>query len=308
MRFQSRSAFGWPASAAGRANPTKGLVIHYDGSNQGLARKAHSSCVAYWKSTRSFHMGPSRGWADIGYSFGACPHGYVMEGRGLGRVQAAQPGGNDTWYSVTLMSGPSEDPTPEQINAVRELRAWLMGKGVAGAVRGHRDFISTSCPGDKLYKLVKDGTFAKASSEEDDMPEYVSVGIDEPIDLPPGQWVTVAWGKEYSDRDHHHWNEGGTTFVVGPARYGCTANVRIDGLTPGTELQARVIEVAEDGSKTEPGPIAEYTASQGATFLHYNLAADTVNSKFRVRFQVIHYGTETGRITSGSAKAFVWPT
>jgi len=169
MRFQSRSAFGWPASAAGRATPTKGLVIHYDGSNQGLARKAHSSCVAYWKSTRSFHMGPARGWADIGYSYGACPHGYVMEGRGLDRIQAAQPGGNDTWYSVTLMSGPGEDPTPAQIDAVRQLRAWLMGKGVAGAVRGHRDFISTSCPGDRLYRLVKDGAFAKAPSEEDDV-------------------------------------------------------------------------------------------------------------------------------------------
>ena len=61
MRFQSRSAFGWPASAAGRANPIKGLVIHYDGPNQGLARKAHSACVSYRKRTRSVHMGPSRG-------------------------------------------------------------------------------------------------------------------------------------------------------------------------------------------------------------------------------------------------------
>src|SRR5690606_16970827 len=146
MKFQKRSVFGWGASGAARATPRKGLVIHYDGSNQGLARKAHTSCVAYWKATRRFHMGPARGWADIGYSFGACPHGYVMEGRGLDRIQAAQPGGNDTWYSVTLMSGPGEDPTPAQIDAVRQLRQWLMGKGVAGAVRGHRDFIPTSCP------------------------------------------------------------------------------------------------------------------------------------------------------------------
>lgn len=170
MKFQKRSVFGWGSSGAARATPTRGLVVHYDGSNQGLARKAHSACVTYWKSTRAFHMGPARGWADIAYSYGACPHGYVMEGRGLGRVQAAQPGGNSTWYSVTLMSGPGEDPTPAQIDAVRQLRAWLMGKGVAGAVRGHRDFIPTSCPGDRLYRLVKNGTFSKAPNEEDDMP------------------------------------------------------------------------------------------------------------------------------------------
>lgn len=169
VKFQKRSAFGWGASGASPANPRSGLVVHYDGSDQGLAGKPHTSCVEYWKSTRRFHMGPSRGWADIGYSFAACPHGFVMEGRGLGRVQAAQPGGNSTWYSVTLMSGPSEAPTTEQTNAVRELRAWLIGKGVAGAVRGHRDFISTSCPGDRLYRLVKDGTFGRAPSEEDDV-------------------------------------------------------------------------------------------------------------------------------------------
>ena len=204
-----------------------------------------------------------------------------------------------------------------QLDAYKKLCAELCREfGLpASRVKGHKE-VNTQKPDPHsvnmnafradVARLIAGGSLPQ--QEEDDMPEYVSVGIDKPIDLPPGQWVTVAWGKEYSDRDHHHWNEGGTTFVVGPARYSCTANVRIDGLAPGTELQARVIEVAEDGSKTEPGPIAEYTASQGATFLHYNLAADTVNSKFRVRFQVIHYGTETGRITSGSAKAFAWPT
>jgi hypothetical protein len=170
MRITQRAAFGWGASAATPANPTLGLVIHYDGSNQGLARKLHGACVTYWQQTRRFHMGPGRGWADIGYSFGVCPHGEVLEGRGLGRYQAAQgtTAGNANWYSATLMSGPDEPPTAAQIDAVRQLRAWLMSKGVAGAVRGHRDFVSTTCPGDVLYRMVRDGVFAgKASSEEE---------------------------------------------------------------------------------------------------------------------------------------------
>jgi hypothetical protein len=171
MQLVKRSAFGWGASGASYARPTRGLVIHYDGSNQGLVGKPHSACIEYWKNTRKFHTGPHRGWADIGYSFGACAHGEVFEGRGLNRLQAAQPGGNDSWYSVTLMSGPNEDPTPAQINAVRELRAWLMSQGVGSLVKGHRDFYSTSCPGDRLYRLVKDGTFSKlpsAADREDD--------------------------------------------------------------------------------------------------------------------------------------------
>ncbi|MFI0357924.1 peptidoglycan recognition family protein [Actinomadura sp. 9N407] len=307
MQFQDRASFGWGASGGAYADPRNGLVIHYDGANQGLAGKAHSACVSYWKATRRFHVG-TRGWADIGYSFGVCPHSYVMEGRGLNRQQAAQPGGNSTWYSCTLMSGPGETPTSAQIQGVRELRAWLMGKGVAGAVKGHRDFISTSCPGDRLYKLVKDGTFGKAPSEEDDMPEYVSVGMRDAQDLPAGEWVTVRWDEEFSDAGHHHRNAGGPSIIEGPARYSLTANVRVEGLEPGTPLQARVVERADDGGDETGGPIADYQAGSGAMFVHYALPADTVSSGLRVRFQVRHLGAGTGRVASGSAKGFAWRT
>lgn len=166
MKLERRASFGWGPSAAGHADPRNGLVVHYDGSNQGLAKKSHGACRDYWRSTRKFHMGPSRRWLDIGYSFGVCPHGIVLEGRGLGRQQAAQPGGNSTWYSVTFMSGPSETSTPAQNKAFRELRSWLHGKGVKLAISYHSRFISTSCPGDKLRKMVEDGTLAKGGPGE----------------------------------------------------------------------------------------------------------------------------------------------
>ncbi|RNL87490.1 N-acetylmuramoyl-L-alanine amidase [Halostreptopolyspora alba] len=104
-----------------------------------------------------------------GNSFMACPHGYVMEGRGLYRYQAAQgtTAGNSNYYSVTLACGPG-DPIPgAQVDAVRELRAWLMepDSSIAGRVLGHRDFTSTSCPGDTAYRMVQGGTFARAPGD-----------------------------------------------------------------------------------------------------------------------------------------------
>lgn len=166
MHLLKRSDFGWGRTAARAASPRMGLVIHYDGPGQDLTKQSHSHCLAYWKGVREFHL-KERGWADIGYSFGVCPHsdsqgnGYVFEGRGLGREQAAQPGGNTTYYSVTLMLGDGEHPTDVQINTVRELREWLHSKGNANTVKGHKDFFNTSCPGTILYKLVQDGTFTK---------------------------------------------------------------------------------------------------------------------------------------------------
>jgi putative peptidoglycan binding protein/N-acetylmuramoyl-L-alanine amidase-like protein len=159
VKLERRSVFGWGPSGAGHANPRNGIAVHYDGSNQSLAKKQHESCRTYWKNTRKFHMN-TRGWADIGYSFAVCPHGVVLEGRGLNKQQAAQPGGNSTWYSVTFMSGPSEQPTDAQIKAFRELRAWLRGKGVGSALRPHSAFVATSCCGDILRKLISNGTLA----------------------------------------------------------------------------------------------------------------------------------------------------
>lgn len=192
MKVVSRDAFGWGPSGGAPARPREGLVIHYDGSDQGLADRPHSMCLAYWRRTRAFHVGPARGWADIGYSFGACPHGFVFEGRGLDRVQAAQPGGNSSWYSVTLMSGPGETPTAEQVDAVRQLRAWLMSKGVGPKVRGHRDFYSTSCPGDRLYALVRNGTFTRSPSEGDDDVSAKDIWVHE-LKVPFGSAENPSW-------------------------------------------------------------------------------------------------------------------
>ena len=143
-------------------------------------------------------------------------------------------------------------------------------------------------------------------NQEDDMPDYVSVGVGEAQDLPPGEWVTVRWDDEFSDSAHHHRTEGGPSVVEGPSRYSINVNVRVEGLQPGTQLQARAIERADEGGDVENGPIAEYRASDGATFLNYALPAASVSSGSRVRFQIVHFGDAAGQLVSGTAKALAW--
>lgn len=238
MNIVSRAAFGWGPSAASSARPDRGIVIHYDGSNIGLAGKPHSECRDYWIRTRKFHMGPSRGWADLGYSWGCCPHGHVFEGRGLNRVQAAQPGGNSTWYSVTLMSGPKEIPTEEQINAVRELRAWLMGKGVGAAVKGHRDFISTSClPLDSTDVLTSRGWVPlKDVSPHDLVASWAvdsdTVTFDHPADIiAPYQADTLVIDRFETTPDHNWITSGAKPGAVGCScgYVGSPASIRAHG-------------------------------------------------------------------------------
>ena len=64
------------------------------------------------------------------------------------------------------------------------------------------------------------------------------------------------------------------------------------------------MEHRDSDGDLDAGPIAEYVASQGATFMHYySLPADSVGEGRQVRFQFVPYGTETARIVGGSAKA-----
>ncbi|SEF91378.1 N-acetylmuramoyl-L-alanine amidase [Thermomonospora echinospora] len=265
MELEKRAVFGWPATAAGYAPCDNGLVVHYDGSDQGLAGKPHSACRTYWTQTRRFHMN-TNGWADIGYAFAVCPHGIVLEGRGWRRVQAAQPGGNTTWTSVTFMSGPRESPTTAQVNAFKELRAWLRGSGLGTGIRGHRDFISTSCPGDRLYAMVKNGSLTGAPKEDDDVPIRTSLGKSKPQPLAWGEWTVITWDTEHSDPEGAHAGGDHPGYVAPEGSWAdFHASVRVEGLLPGDEYQLRYeVHNWKDG-RSAGDPWTEIHADHPAT-------------------------------------------
>jgi hypothetical protein len=247
MKLESRSVFGWPATRAGVAHPRNGIVVHFDGSRQGLASKTHDACRTYWKNTRLFHMGPDRGWLDIGYSFAACPHGIVMEGRGRDHEQAAQPGGNTTWYSCTFMSGPGEAPTDAQVEAFQELRDWLRGMGMAAAMKGHRNFISTDCPGEPLYDMVTSGTLIRKEPskpiEEDHVKRICVLEMSSSLTVDAGKTKSVPYSKEYVDGKKMHTDATKdvpagypSVFPMEDGDYLVHARVTVDGLKVGDRI------------------------------------------------------------------------
>lgn len=197
LQIENRAFFGWPKTPAGVAQTTMGIAIHYDGSDQGLAVKPHTACRDYWRATRRFHMGPSRGWVDIGYSYMVCPHGIVLEGRGFGHIQAAQPGGNSSWTSVTFASGPTEKPTDAQIQAFRELRTWLRAnRRLLSGIRPHSSWTSTTCPGDILRRLISDGTLSAPPLEDLNMDAkavHKAVWETDAIPAPDGSKDNPTW-------------------------------------------------------------------------------------------------------------------
>ena len=170
MRFESRSTVGLPGLGGVSTNITPGnggCTIHYVGGTVGIPESApHSKCRAKMREVHNWHV-KGNGWAFFAYSLAVCQHGVVMEGRGVRRRTAANGTnpGNQNWYAILGLVGGSEKPSEAMVQGIKDAVAYLRTSGRAGArVNGHRDHLSTSCPGAPLYDLVRAGVFGSGGS------------------------------------------------------------------------------------------------------------------------------------------------
>ena len=166
MKLVSRAA--WRArsrSTSTNITPGNGGVsIHYVGASH--INDSHGNCAQRVRNIQNFHI-DGRSWADIAYSLLVCAHGYVYVGRGINRRTAANGtnAGNQSWYAVCALIGGSQQPTAAMVQGIKDAVAYLRRSGgAASRVNGHRDHLSTSCPGNPLYAMVRNGTFGSGGS------------------------------------------------------------------------------------------------------------------------------------------------
>ncbi len=150
-----------PRGDYSQLDSTKGVKVHYTGGRvePGIVGD-HGACAALVRSIQAFHM-EGNGWVDIGYSFVACPHRKVFEGRGLHHLPAANgPGLNSGHYAVLGLVGNTGlvQPTDQILHAILDAVEHVRARGGAGKeIKGHRDGYSTDCPGEPLYSWVRRG-------------------------------------------------------------------------------------------------------------------------------------------------------
>lgn len=140
-----------------------GDAIHYSAADAD-EQADHANCAARVKGIQDYHMN-TKGWCDIAYNHLICAHGYVFTGRGYG-VRSAANGtneGNSRYFAICLLcnddSGEREI-TPAVQQALIDLRKEYLKRYVtAKDTVGHRDIVSTSCPGDEAYAFIKSRSF-----------------------------------------------------------------------------------------------------------------------------------------------------
>ena len=146
----------WRAKPAKNRSPVKwrkGETLWVDHS-ESPAPKATATIndeSAVMRSIQAFHMGPSRGWSDIGYHYCIMPSGRIYEGRGPDAYGAHCPGHNAEPSVCFIGSYDDNIPTNDALRSLNDLSEHLE----IGRLKGHRDGFSTSCPGSALYQRIK---------------------------------------------------------------------------------------------------------------------------------------------------------
>lgn len=170
MIYDNRATWGAKAPTKTQSRWTSGrpvgVAIHYVGGSGsiGLADKDHSACFQTMRNLQAYAMSGSYKWtySDIEYNLAACPHGHVIEARGVDVQGAAQMGANATYASVLALAN-VDDPiagTPLAV-AVNDAVALIQSRYPASDVVGHRDTAGnptgTNCPGNTIESWIHAG-------------------------------------------------------------------------------------------------------------------------------------------------------
>ncbi|MEU0516652.1 peptidoglycan recognition family protein [Streptosporangium sp. NPDC006007] len=268
MRPVSRRAWGArpPSRTYTRVGGTRGVKVHYTGGPvpADIAEPGnHRKCLELVAGIQRMHMSGGRGevYLDIGYSMIACPHGRVLMGRGPHVLPAANGANlNSGHYAVLALVGSSGFTVPNDalLHAVADAIEYLREHGDAGdEIKGHRDGYSTSCPGGPLYAWVRAGAPRPSTippvepPEEEEMPEVVSLGLEDEIVVPSAQDYQPWWTAEW--RDTAGWHPAGGQSIA-PTRdvwADVVAHVALRGLTPGEPVEVGLTRHLADGSSVD---------------------------------------------------------
>ena len=126
--------YNWNGSLKNRTS-TKRIILHHAESK---------SCTA--DDIHRWHL--ANGWCGIGYHFFVRKDGSIYRGRPEGVVGSHAKGSNSDSIGICFEgSYMTETMSDVQINAGRELVAYLKNKYGITTVQKHKDVCSTNCPG-----------------------------------------------------------------------------------------------------------------------------------------------------------------
>ncbi|MFF3463595.1 glycoside hydrolase family 25 protein [Streptomyces sp. NPDC001984] len=145
--------------------------------------------------------------------------------------------------------------------------------------------------------------WAAGDTEEDDMPQYVNLGLAKPYTLNPGGWDSIEYTKEWTDETGDHVT-GGSVFVHGASRFTGSISLSITGLPVGAVVQARMSEYEGDTHKADH-PIHEIIGTPGGAFAVLPLTKRLARGH-GMRVRLLNQSSAKVTVASAVLTALVW--
>lgn len=135
------------------------VTIHHQGAgNPKTPVMSSFKGASSIKAIQLYHQ-KTNGWSDIAYQAIIAPNGDIYQGRPFDVVGSHVKSNNTGNIGIMLIGNfEVETPTKEQIVSLKKLLCYLKVKfpqlNIPKRLFGHKDFMSTDCPGKNLYPIV----------------------------------------------------------------------------------------------------------------------------------------------------------
>jgi len=156
-----REAWGeLPVAGEFRTHTIERLTVHHTAA----LLETNAQAPARLRQHQRYHI--DLGWPDIAYHFVVDANGHVYEGRPVDAVGDTGTDYDPTGHFLVCAEGnfDEQEITAPQLEAVTNVLAWAAATFDVhpATIRGHRDWASTSCPGDRFYPTIESGDLMAA--------------------------------------------------------------------------------------------------------------------------------------------------
>lgn len=159
-----RAAWGaQPAEGGFEAHTPVRITVHHTAQVLG----ANSNAPKHIRGHQTYHQ--SLGWPDLAYHVMVDRAGNLYEGRPMDYRGDTATSYDPSGHFLPCLEGDhrTEVPTDIQMEALARVCAWAVDRWSldSAEIFGHRDWASTTCPGDILYAPIDDGSLSARVAE-----------------------------------------------------------------------------------------------------------------------------------------------
>jgi hypothetical protein len=173
-----------PATDGLKPQKVIGVILHHTGvpKNRSISLQTKmQNLQAFSQKPGLVAPGHSKpAWPDVPYHFYIAASGQIAEGRDVNFAGDTNTNYETSGYIQIVVEGDfeKENPDPAQLDALRELLAWILTSRnlPIGSITVHRDHAPTTCPGRNLQimlpKLLSELSTIRRKAASDSIERY----------------------------------------------------------------------------------------------------------------------------------------